>query len=189
MNIFSYSNGKIELNLPEVLLVKEFTALMNADTTKDKRFAYEVLKYAYLMYDWKSIYNVSNYDEEERKRYAREDCVLLKEKNFDNDVVKNAVAKYKEIVDRDLTMSLIIDMKTSISKFRRYFEELDFTKKVGSGARKGTLLYSPKEYLDVMKRSQEIFSTIEILEQKLRESQTMEKIETRGNKEVGVFNE
>jgi len=59
MNVFLYNNvsKELELNEPEILLVKEFRELLNRDKSKSKDRAWAELTYIYLAIDWKSPYN------------------------------------------------------------------------------------------------------------------------------------
>jgi hypothetical protein len=47
----------LELNEPEILLVKEFSDLLKRDKSKDKSRAWSEFTYIYLAIDWKSPYN------------------------------------------------------------------------------------------------------------------------------------
>jgi hypothetical protein len=65
-NIFQYDNvsSKVELNVPEILLVREFAALMDNARNKSKldpegKFklrAFREFTYIWLAIDWKSVY-------------------------------------------------------------------------------------------------------------------------------------
>ena len=56
MNVFIYDNenNRIEINEPEILLIKEFKALSDRDKTKNKSKLWRELTYIYLAIDWKS---------------------------------------------------------------------------------------------------------------------------------------
>ena len=60
MEIFSYDslNKQLELNEPEILLVREFKALLTRDKTKTKSRALK--RIIYLAICWKSIINIQN---------------------------------------------------------------------------------------------------------------------------------
>ena len=57
MNVFNYDNlnKQLEINEPEILLVREFKALLDRDKTKRKEKATRELTYMYLAMDYKSI--------------------------------------------------------------------------------------------------------------------------------------
>jgi hypothetical protein len=59
MNIFVYDNvnNRLEINEPEILLIKEFKSLFDKDKTKTKTQLWKELTYIYLAIDWKSPYS------------------------------------------------------------------------------------------------------------------------------------
>ena len=59
MNVFVYdnANSKLEINEPEIFLIKEFKALSDRDKTKNKSRLWKELTYIYLAIDWKSLYS------------------------------------------------------------------------------------------------------------------------------------
>ena len=59
MNVFNYNTltKQLEINEPEILLVKEFKALLQRDKSVEKDRAIRELSYIYLAIDWKSPYS------------------------------------------------------------------------------------------------------------------------------------
>jgi hypothetical protein len=59
MNVFIYdkAHGQLEINEPEILLIKEFKNLLDRDKSKTKTRAFRELTYIYLAIDWKSMYS------------------------------------------------------------------------------------------------------------------------------------
>nr|DAX09121.1 MAG TPA: hypothetical protein [Bacteriophage sp.] len=59
MNVFSFNslNKSLEINEPEILLVREFKALVDRDFTSMKEKVTRELTYIFLAIDWKSPYN------------------------------------------------------------------------------------------------------------------------------------
>ena len=86
-DIFLYNNttGSLELNVHEILLVKEFEALWDLDrnkcsedpTGKKRLRAWKEFKYIWLFADWKSPYQ--QYLEMEKHKAAMEDSGLSDE--------------------------------------------------------------------------------------------------------------
>ena len=84
-DIFVYDNStnKINLNTPEILLVKEFNALLNPERNKCKEDpkgvlglrAFREFTYIWLAICWKSVY--ADYSEQERHQEALKDSGLL----------------------------------------------------------------------------------------------------------------
>ena len=81
-DIFVYDNStnKINLNTPEILLVKEFNALLNPERNKCKEDpkgvlglrAFREFTYIWLAICWKSVY--ADYSEQERHQEALKDA-------------------------------------------------------------------------------------------------------------------
>ena len=80
MNVFMYNNltKVLELNEPEILLIKEFNDLYKRDKSKSKDRAWAEFTYIYLAIDWKSPYN--QYTEQEKHEEALNDSGLTEEK-------------------------------------------------------------------------------------------------------------
>jgi len=59
MNVFNYDNlnKELEVNEPELLLIREFKALLDRDKSTHKSKATRELTYIYLAIDWKSPYS------------------------------------------------------------------------------------------------------------------------------------
>ena len=89
MNVFNYDNVNkyLDLNEPEMLLIREFKALLDRDKTKTKTRATKELTYIYLALDWKSPY--SNYLEQERHEEALADSGLTEEQ-FNDPIFREA---------------------------------------------------------------------------------------------------
>jgi len=73
-DFFEYDNGVLELTDCNILLLREFKALMDRDKTKGKTKLMKELTYIYLAISWKSPYN--NYSEQERHEEALNDSGL-----------------------------------------------------------------------------------------------------------------
>lgn len=175
MKFFEYKDFKLYLNTPELLLIPEFKKLLDVDKSKDKSKAFKQFTYIYLMKDWKSPY----IDFEESERHIES----LKSSGLEStDGLEEALTKYEEILESDLTLVVIKSMKESIHSFKAYFKGINFTEKVESGPRKGSLVYSVSDYMRTMKEADSIFDTIakleEILKKKLKED-----VSKRGNSE------
>lgn len=131
-NIFQYDNvnNKIELNLPEILLVKEFADLMKSDRNICKTDpkgnyglrAFREFTYIWLALDWKSPYN--DYSEQERHKEALIDSGLT-EKEFNNPEFRAACRKYRNIQEENRSIKLLKAAQTTVDKFIEYFNNVD----------------------------------------------------------------
>ena len=98
MNVFMYNNltKVLELNEPEILLIKEFNDLYKRDKSKSKDRAWAEFTYIYLAIDWKSPYN--QYTEQEKHEEALNDSGLTEEK-FNDPIFRAACRKYRALQD------------------------------------------------------------------------------------------
>ncbi len=130
--IFQYDNGRnrIELNTPEILLVKEFSELMRPDRNKCKDDpegkyclrAFREFTYIWLAIAWESIY--SEYDEQERHKEALKDSRITEEE-FANPEFRAACRKYKQIQESNLSVKMLKSAQETVNKFIEYFNEVD----------------------------------------------------------------
>lgn len=123
MNIFSYDNlyKQLEINEPEILLVKEFKALLTRDKTKEKTKATRELTYIYLALDYKSPY--SQYTELERHEEALQDSELT-EKEFNDPIFREACRKYRALQDSNKSIKLLNAARLAADQFVEYFETI-----------------------------------------------------------------
>lgn len=174
----------LSLNQQEILLIPEFKNIIQADKSKGKQHAFKLFTYLYLVYDWQSPF--ASYEEEEK---INESFVVtgLEKEDVEIDLVKLAIDKYKDIQEHDLTIVMINSMKQSIHEYKKYFTNINFTEKIESGAKKGSLLFSVNEYNNAMKNGDQIFETIQKLEDKLKAKKQEGKTNTRGNTEEAAI--
>ena len=132
MNFFEYNNvnGNVELAIPEILLIREFKALLDDSRNKctdDKTGKYHLrafreFTYIWLAIDWQSIY--ADYDEQERHQEALKDSVLT-ESEFNNPEFRAACRKYREIQESNKSIKLLNAARAMVDKFIDYFNEAD----------------------------------------------------------------
>lgn len=119
-NFFLYDNvaNKLELNEPEILLIKEFKDLLAQDKSKDKNLFWKQLTYIYLAICWKSPYN--QYTELERHEEALRDSGLTEEE-FNNPVFREACRKYRTLQESNLSVRMLNAAKLGAQQFIDYF--------------------------------------------------------------------
>lgn len=132
MNFFTYNNanGNVELNNPDILLVREFKNLLNDDRNKCKEDktgklhlrAFREFTYIYLALDWQSVY--SAYSEQERHQEAMKDASLTEEE-FNDPLFREACRKYRAIQDSNKSIRLLEAAKEMVDKFIEYFKTCD----------------------------------------------------------------
>ena len=131
-DIFVYNNqtNRVELNTPEILLVKEFKELIKPTRNKCKEDpkgvlglrAFREFTYIWLALCWKSIY--ADYDEQERHSEAIKDAELTDEE-FNNPEFRAACRKFREIQESNKSIKLLNAAKAMVDKFIDYFNQAD----------------------------------------------------------------
>lgn len=130
--IFQYDNvrNRVELNVPEILLVREFAELMKPDRNKCEEDpsgllglrAFREFTYIWLAIAWDSIY--ADYTEQERHQEALRDASMTEEE-FNNPEFRAACRKYKEIQNSNRSIKMLHSAQAMVDKFIDYFETAD----------------------------------------------------------------
>ena len=100
--IFDNAKNRINVNVPEILLIKEFKDLWEAKrnitkndkTGEEKTLAFKELTFIYLMIDWQSPY--SDYYEQDRYNASLLDSGLS-EDEYNDPLFRAACRKYREL--------------------------------------------------------------------------------------------
>ena len=119
MNVFNYDslNKQLEINEPEIFLVREFKALLE----RDKERAFKELTYIFLALDYKSIY--SQYTEYERHEEALSDSGITEEM-FNDPLFREACRKYRNLQDSNKSIKLLNAARMAADQFAEYFETI-----------------------------------------------------------------
>ena len=119
MNVFNYDslNKQLEVNEPEIFLVREFKALLE----RDKERAFKELTYIFLALDYKSIY--SQYTEYERHEEALSDSGITEEM-FNDPLFREACRKYRSLQDSNKSIKLLNAARNAADQFVDYFETI-----------------------------------------------------------------
>lgn len=128
--VYDNANNRIELNTPEILLVKEFAELLKPERNKCKEDpkgtlglrAFREFTYIWLAIDWQSIY--ADYDEQEKHQEALKDANITEEE-FNNPEFRAACRKYREIQESNKSIKLLNSARAMVDKFIDYFNEAD----------------------------------------------------------------
>lgn len=131
-DIFVYNNqlNRVELNIPEILLVKEFSELLKPARNKCKEDpsgleglrAFREFTYIWLAICWKSVY--SEYDEQERHHEALKDAEITEEE-FNNPEFRAACRKFRQIQESSLSIKMLHAAQETVNKFIEYFNAVD----------------------------------------------------------------
>lgn len=170
MDFFVYVNGRVELNKPEILLVKEFSNLLEPDRNKcsmDKTGklslkAFREFTYIYLAIDWQSIY--AAYDEQERHQEALKDANMTEEE-FNDPLFREACRKYRNIQDSNKSIRLLNAAKEMVDKFIDYFKTCDPLER---DEQTGKPIWKVKDIQSEMQGLIKVHETMILLEQQVK---------------------
>lgn len=165
MNVFSYDNlnKQLELNEPEILLVKEFKALLDKDKTKHKTQATKELTYIYLALDWKSPYN--QYSEFERHEESLNDSGLTEEE-FNDPIFREACRKYRRLQESNKSVQLLNAARLAADQFVQYFETIiDLNER----DQNGKPVFSAEKVMKEMAQLSKVHEQLKILEAQVKQ--------------------
>jgi len=129
MDLFTYQDYQLEINKPEILLIKEFNDLWDGNRNKgvgdnrgyERKRAFKEFQYMYLVHDWKSPY--SEFSDMERHDAAVSDTGLT-DKQLADDKFKAAVKKYREMQDSRM-LKLLRSAYKAVDELRLHFDTID----------------------------------------------------------------
>lgn len=132
LHIFQYDNatGNVELMQAEILLTREFAALMEfgrniytEDPKGIKRLrAFKEFKYIWLALDWNSVY--ANYSEQERHQEALKDSGLTEEE-FNDPTFRAACRKYRALQESNRSIRALHSAQQLVDRIIDYFGNVD----------------------------------------------------------------
>lgn len=171
-NIFQYDNvnNKIELNVPEILLVREFAELMKNERNICKEDskgiyglkAFREFTYIWLALDWKSPY--SDYPEQERHQEALKDS-NISEEEFNNPEFRAACRKYRELQESNRSIKLLKAAQNMVDKFIDYFNNVDVEER---DIQTGKPIYKVKDTMSEVSNLDKVHDELIALENKVK---------------------
>lgn len=193
MKIFVYNNAtnELELNEPEVLLLREFNALWDKERNKCKddptgqkrKRAWRELKYIYLMIDWLSPY--SQYDEQERHQECLQDAEITEEEWADP-TFRTACRKYREIQESSKTLKFIKSAQGVVDKITDYFNDLDLSER---DPQTNKPIYKTKDVIAEMQNASSVVDELKNLEIMYKKEMQAVNTSIRGDAELGAFDD
>lgn len=171
-DIFVYNNqiNRVELNTPEILLVREFAALLKPERNKCKQDpsgklglrAFREFTYIWLAICWKSIY--ADYDEQERHQEALKDAEMTEEE-FNNPEFREACRKFRAIQESNKSIRLLHSANSMVDKFIDYFENADPMER---DEQTGKPIFKVKDIQAEMKNLVDVHETLTQLEAQVK---------------------
>lgn len=175
-NIFQYDNvnNRIELNKPEILLVKEFAELMKYERNicKDDPKghyglrAFREFTYIWLAIDWRSIY--ADYSEQERHQEALRDSEITEEE-FNNPEFRAACRKYRNIQESNRSIKMLQAAQNTVDKFIDYFNNIDVEER---DPQTGKPIYKVKDVISEISNLSKVHEELVTLESMVKKELT-----------------
>lgn len=189
-DLFIYNNAEntVEVNEPDILLIKEFAALWEQERNKcgadpEGKFrlrAFRELQYIYLMLNWKSPY--ADYTEQERHQEALKDACIT-ESEWNDPIFRAACRKYKELQNASRSLKLIKSAQSVVDKFTDYFDSIDLTER---DELTGKPIWKTKDIMSEMQSVSKVIEELKNLEYMYKKEQEAQS-DVRGDAEVGFM--
>ena len=189
-NIFQYDNmhNRVELNMPEILLVKEFSELMKCERnickedpkgTKALR-AFREFTYIWLALYWKSPY--SDYPEQERHKEALNDSGITEEE-FNNPEFRAACRKYRQLQESNRSIKMLQAAQNTVDNFIDYFNTVvDLSERDANGKP----VFKTKDIISEISSLSKVHEELKILEGQVKK-EMMETSSIRGGATDGFL--
>lgn len=187
MDLFNYVDYSLEINKPEVLLIKEFNDLWDTNRNKgvgdnrgyEKKRAFKEFQYMYLVYDWKSPY--SEFSEREKREAAQVDSGLT-DKQLEDDKFKAACRKYQDLQDSRI-LKLLRSAYRAIDELRLFFDTVDLTER---DEESGKPIYKSNDIISNIANLGKTVEGLQQLEYMVKKDKEKER-GLRGQAEAGAF--
>lgn len=180
LSYFKLEQNRLIIEDENIFHLKEIMKLWEIDKSSKKEYAYSLLKYLFLMCSFRSPYFF--YEESDKKMMCLEQCDL-KEKDIP-ECMNDAMRVYKEIEESNPVLRLFKAYYMGHDKLIAYINQVNFSEKIESGARKGDLLHNVKDLLAVLKDANKTIEGIKIMEEAYRKEMA-ENTKTRGKVTIG----
>jgi hypothetical protein len=165
---------------PEALMIKEFKAIWDRDTNKNKVNALEELSFVF----WKGYYDTiyDKYSSNKEKDEAITNDVITQKGWKPDTVIDAAVDKYIE-VQETFSMAFLNSAMVAAKQMKQYFE----TVKLEERDKNGKPVWKPQDLTGAVVKSVEIIEAIEKWKERARKELELKDSKIRGGGIVGVF--
>lgn len=189
-NIFQYDNmhNRVELNMPEILLVKEFSELVKCERNICKEDpkgiqglkAFREFTYIWLAIDWKSPY--SDFSERERHQEALNDSGITEEE-FNNPEFRAACRKYRQLQESNRSIKMLQAAQNTVDNFIDYFNTVvDLSERDANGKP----VFKTKDIISEISSLSKVHEELKILEGQVKK-EMMETTSIRGGATDGFL--
>lgn len=187
-NIFQYDNmrNRVSLDMPEILLVKEFAELVKYERNICKEDpkgidglrAFREFTYIWLAIDWRSPY--SDAAEQERHNEALIDSGLTEEE-FNNPEFRAACRKYRRLQEENRSIKLLQAAQNTTDKFIDYFNNVDPEER---DPQTGKPIFKVKDLISEISNLSKVHEELKVLEGMVKKELT-EQSSIRGGAKNG----
>ena len=170
--VFLYNNvsGQVELNVPELLLVDEFKALIDNKrnvckedkTGKQHLKAFKEFTYIWLALDWQSLY--ADYSEQERHHEALKDSGITEEE-FNDLLFRAACRKYRQLQRATRSIKVLQAAQLTVDKFIDYFTNIDPEER---DEQTGKPIYKVKDIMAEISSLDKVLDELKTLEEQVK---------------------
>ena len=170
--VFLYNNvsGQVELNVPELLLVDEFKALIDNKrnvcqedkTGKQHLKAFKEFTYIWLALDWQSLY--ADYSEQERHHEALKDSGITEEE-FNDPLFRAACRKYRQLQRARRSIKVLQAAQLTVDKFIDYFTNIDPEER---DEQTGKPIYKVKDIMAEISSLDKVLDELKTLEEQVK---------------------
>ena len=189
-NIFQYDNmhNRVELNMPEILLVKEFSELVKCERNICKEDpkgiqglrAFREFTYIWRAIDWKSPY--SDFNERERHQEALNDSGITEEE-FNNPEFRAACRKYRQLQESNRSIKMLQAAQNTVDNFIDYFNTVvDLSERDANGKP----VFKTKDIISEISSLSKVHEELKILEGQVKK-EMMETTSIRGGATDGFL--
>lgn len=182
-NFFMYdaNTGHVELNTPDILLIKEFEILLDNERNKCKEDpegkyklrAFREFKYIQLAICWQSPY--ADYPEQERHQEALKDAQIT-ESEWNNPEFRAACRKYRALQESNRSIKMLNAAQNTVDKFVDYFNNIDPEER---DEETNKPIYKVKDIMAEISQLHKIHEELQILESAVKK-EIMERSSLRG---------
>jgi len=168
MKLFIMQDGILRLNNVEVLLIREFEALVLRDNSVGKTAAFNEFRFIYHIVDPLSKPNQDGYNEKKAIEFAIRDCRFKPDYQPD-DLVKKALLKYAELRSTlivEVCEELLISVKTTPDVLKKIRKRIDTLLEI-----EDLTLDQIRELLNLQKQIVDIASDVPNIVKRIAEAQ------------------
>lgn len=127
---YDVNTNRLDINKPEILLVKEFSDLLEYNRNKCKEDpegtqclrAFRELTYIWLAISWQSP--LKDFYEQDRHRESLRSAQMTEEE-FNDPVFRSACRQFKKIQEENRSIKMLKAAQNTIDKFIDYFNNVD----------------------------------------------------------------